>query len=116
MTYRAIFQLSSGDETVINSTASQISNLQKALPGQVEIELVCHGRSLPFVINEGGHWTLVIHQLAATGVTIVACENMLKANGKSANDLPGEIRSVPSAIAEIVIKQQEGWSYVKAGF
>lgn len=106
----------SGDDAVIKSTASQINNLQNALNHDVDIELVCHGQSLSFVLNSQRKWTEIIKHLLSNAVEIVACENMLKANDKSANNLFPEIKAVPAAIAEIVIKQQEGWSYIKAGF
>ena len=116
MRYKVIMQLMSGETPVIKSAASQINNLQKALPDEVDIELVCHGQSLHFVLNESGEWTSIISQLLATGVEIVACENMLTANAKSKSDVFPGINTVPAAIAEIVIKQQQGWSYIKAGF
>ncbi|MEO7488528.1 MAG: DsrE family protein [Ferruginibacter sp.] len=116
MRYKAIIQLMSGDDAVIKSTASQINNLQKALNNEVDIELVCHGQSLPFVLNESEKWTIIIRQLLSADVDIVVCENMLKANGKLKTDLFPGINTIPAGIAEIVIKQQQGWSYVKAGF
>ena len=116
MRYKAIIQLMSGDDAVIKSAASQIHNLHKALNNAVDVELVCHGKSLPFVLNEVDKWTEILHHLLSNAVEIVACENMLKANRKSANDLFTGIKTVPAGIAEIVIKQQEGWSYIKAGF
>jgi uncharacterized protein len=116
MKYKAIIQLTSGEDAVIKSAASQINNLQKALNNAVDIELVCHGQSLCFVLNETGQWTEILQRLLSNGVMIVACENMLLANAKSKADLYPGIKTVPAAIAEIVIKQQEGWSYVKAGF
>jgi len=101
---------------VIKSAASQIDNLQKALHNEVIIELICHGQSLPFVLNERGDWTAIITHLLTNGVEIVACENMLSANGKLKSDVFPGIKTVPAAIAEIVIRQHQGWSYVKAGF
>ena len=116
MRYKAIIQLTSGEYGVIRSMASQIDNLIEALNSEVDIELVCHGQSLPFVLNEGNEWSDIIDILLLNHVEIVACENMLKANSKSGNELFPGIRTVPAAIAEIVVKQHEGWSYIKAGF
>lgn len=115
MKYKAIIQLTSADDAVIKSAASQINNLLKALNGAVAVELVCHGQSLPFVLNTGDKWNNTIRQLLVKNVVIAACENMLHANNKTSIDLFPGIQTVPAAIAEIVIKQQEGWSYIKAG-
>jgi intracellular sulfur oxidation DsrE/DsrF family protein len=116
MRYKAIIQLTSGEDGVIRSVASQIDNLVKALNSEVDIELVCHGQSLPFVLNEGNRWGDVIMDMLMNHIEIIACENMLKTNSKTAKDLFPGIKTVPAAIAEIVVKQQEGWSYIKAGF
>lgn len=115
MRYKAIIQLTSGEDGVIMSMASQIDNLIKALNSEVDIELVCHGQSLALVLNEGNKWSDIISNLLLNHVEIVACENMLKANAKSVKDLFPGIKAVPAAIAEIVVKQQEGWCYIKAG-
>ncbi len=115
MRYKAIIQLTSGEEGVIRSMASQIDNLIKALNSEVDIEIVCHGQSLAFVLNEGNKWGDIIGHLLLHNAEIVACENMLTANSKSINELFPGIKMVPAAIAEIVVKQQEGWSYIKAG-
>lgn len=116
MKYKTVFQLMSGDDAVIKSMASQISNLQKALNNEVAIEVYCHGRSIAFVLNEDGKWSETISRLLVSSVEIYACENMLQSNGKSVEDLYPGIKTVAAAIAAIVVKQQEGWSYIKAGF
>lgn len=116
MMYKAIIQLMSGDEAVIKSVASQINNLRTALNNKVEVELVCHGQSADFVMNAGDKWADIIQKLLSMSVKITACENMLKAKNISVLQLYPGIETVPAAIAELVIKQQEGWSYIKAGF
>jgi len=50
MRYKVIIQLMSGETPVIKSAASQINNLQKALPNEVDIELVCQKRIILFAI------------------------------------------------------------------
>ncbi|HVM88806.1 MAG TPA: hypothetical protein VMT76_11520 [Puia sp.] len=115
MKYKVIIQLTGNEEALIKSVYSQINNLLKALSENVDIELVCHGNSLPFVINEDERWSNIISQLLSKSVRIVACENMLAAQFKNKTDLFPGIETVPAAIAELVVKQQEGWSYIKAG-
>jgi len=115
MGYRVIIQLTGAEDALIKSTAGQIQNLLRALQADLEIRLVCHGQSLVFVLSEGNIWGELIRDLMEKKVEIFACENMLHSHGKSAGDLFAGILTVPSAIAEIVVRQQEGWSYIKAG-
>ena len=116
MTYKTIMQLTSGDADVFKSAVSQLNNLMKALPGAVEIELVCHGRSFPFLLKENNLYLPLLNQLVCNKVAVVACENMLQTNNIQAAQLATGVSTVRAAIAEIVVKQHQGWSYIKAGF
>lgn len=116
MTYKAIMQLTSGEADVFKSAVSQLNNLMKALPGAVEIELVCHGRSFPFLLKENNLYLPLLNQLICNKVAVAACENMLQANNIPLADLAAGVTTVRAAIAELVVKQQQGWSYIKAGF
>ncbi|WP_298301978.1 DsrE family protein [Hydrotalea sp.] len=115
-TYKAIIQLTSDDENVYKSIIGQIINLKKALTDNVLIEVVCHGRSSAFCLNTNNSYREAIAQLMEEGVDIKVCENMLHANHISAQQLIPGMQTVPAGIAELVIRQHEGWSYVKAGF
>jgi hypothetical protein len=115
--HRVVIQLSNGDDSLIRSTGSQIQNLFNAFEGQVQIELVCHGISLPILLKKENHLGDLLEKLIADfHVKILACENMLKANGKSEADLFKGIRLVPSGVAWIVSRQEEGWSYIRAAY
>ena len=82
----------------------------------MEILIVCHAKALEFVLSENQHYTAAVRLLLSFKADIAACENMLKAHHKSAADLKEGIITVPSAISTLVVKQQQGWSYLKAGF
>ncbi|WP_353721250.1 DsrE family protein [Dyadobacter sp. 676] len=114
-TYKAIIQLTSDDPKVHRSMIRQIGNLFTHLNGAVDVRIVCHGASLPFCLQADNPFAGEIHALIEQRVTIAACRNMLAANGADPARLIEGIEVVPSGIAEIVILQQEGWSYVKAG-
>lgn len=115
MNYKVIIQLSTDTQEVIQGTTIQILNLLQALQNNVEVELVCHGSSINFVINSNNQFSASLKKLLDNNIKIYACKNMLLANKKNESDLFQGIKTVPSAIAEIVIKQQQGWSYIKAG-
>lgn len=114
-TYKAIIQLTSDDPKVHRSMIRQIGNLLAHLGKTVDVRIVCHGASMPFCISAGNTFAGDITALLNQHVTIAACRNMLVANGAAPTDLIEGIEIIPSGIAELVILQQEGWSYVKAG-
>lgn len=116
MKFKTIIQLSSAEEEVIKSLLSQVKNLKTALGDEVEILIVCHAKSIDFVLNNHKEFEASVRLLLSYNVTLSACENMLMAHHKTTSDLHQGIATVPSAIATLVVKQQEGWSYIKAGF
>jgi len=115
-TYKVIIQLTSGDAMVHKSIIGQIKNLLKYFNMAVMVELVCHGASMPFCLQRNNSFVNEINELILGKVKIVACENMMCSNNVTAADLIEGIQIVPAGIAELVIKQKEGWSYIKAGF
>jgi len=44
------------------------------------------------------------------------CENTLKQRKIDKSEILPEASFVPVGIAELVLKQEEGWAYIKAGF
>jgi intracellular sulfur oxidation DsrE/DsrF family protein len=49
------------------------------------------------------------------GVIIAVCNNSLKRLKIDPSELMQEVTVVPSAVVELIVKQSEGWSYLKAG-
>lgn len=113
--YKAIIQLTSSEPKVHKSMMRQIGNLMAHLHDQVDVRIVCHGASMSFCISDNNLLADEIIALLSRGVTIGACRNMLEANGTEPAALVDGIEVIPSGIAELVILQQEGWSYLKAG-
>ena len=48
-------------------------------------------------------------------VIFAACENSMRRRGIDKSQLLGQTVTVPLANLELSSKQQEGWSYIKAG-
>nr|WP_295928942.1 DsrE family protein [uncultured Dyadobacter sp.] len=113
--YKAIIQLTSPEPKVHKSMIRQIGNLMAHLHDQVDVRIVCHGASISFCVRDNNALADEISTLLSRGVTIGACRNMLEANNTAPSALIDGIEVIPSGIAELVILQQEGWSYLKAG-
>ena len=116
MKYKTIIQLTSSESNVYKSMIRQIFNLLEHLNGQVEVKVVCHATSSPFCIEKDNIYVEEIIALLAKEVKIDVCRNMLVSNRIEPSELIPGIKIIPSGIAELVIRQHEGWSYIKAGF
>jgi intracellular sulfur oxidation DsrE/DsrF family protein len=45
----------------------------------------------------------------------VACENTMRKYKIEKADLLIEAKTVPSGVVEVILKQEQGWRYLKAG-
>lgn len=113
--HHVVIQLNSSDTAVWSSTIGNIKNLQKIWPGTVKIEVVVHGKALNFLVASKTHLIDDIHIVANKGVVFIACENTMNKYGITKGMLIPIASTVPSGVGELVIKQENGWSYLKAG-
>lgn len=113
--HKVVIQLTSEDSLVHKSLMKQLNNILTAAP-DTKIEVVCHGPGINMLVIDK---TIVhdrIQQLKSKGVVFMACENTLRERNISKEKIIPEAGFVPSALVEIITKQEEGWSYIKAGF
>lgn len=112
---RIIMHVQSADTIVHKSLVNQISNLKNQIP-QAELEVVCHGPGLEFLMKKNSKYVNRINQLNLTDVTFVGCEFTMKQRNLTKDDLVPFAKTVPFGLVEIIKKQQEEWLYVKLGF
>ena len=114
--HRIIVQLSNADTMVWKATMHNLKNIMKGWGNDVAIELVAHGPGIGFLVAGKTTQQEAITQLKAQGVQFVACENTMREKKIDKSQLVSEAGTVPMGVGEIILKQEEGWSYLKAGF
>ncbi len=113
--YNVVFQLSNDGTDVQKTTITQVKNLLSALP-DTQVEIVVQSRGINFVFKNT-HWEFDLEQLVKhKTVRILVCRNTLEAMHLRKEDILSFVEIIPSAVAHIVKRQHEGWSYLKAGF
>jgi len=114
--HNLIMQLTSKDTLVHKGTIKQLNHLKDGWENDLSIEVVLHGPGIDFLRESTSKFQVEIDLLKARGIIFVVCENSLKERKIDKSEiLPGH-QFVPMGIGEIILKQEEGWSYVKAGF
>jgi uncharacterized protein len=113
--HKIVFQLSTGDTAVHRGLMRQLNNVLTAAPG-TKIEVVCHGPGINMLMRENNMVLDKIQLFKTKGVTFKACENTLREKNIPKEKIIAEAAFVPSALIEIVTRQEEGWSYIKSGF
>jgi intracellular sulfur oxidation DsrE/DsrF family protein len=114
-THKVVIQLNTADTAAWGGVIGNIKTLSKVWPGNIKIEVVVHGKALDFLVAAKSHLVTDIDQLAKKGVVFNACENTMGKYGITKQMLIPSVFSVPSGVAEIILKQEEGWSYLRAG-
>ena len=113
--HHVVMQLNTADTAAWSSVIGNIRNLQKVWPGNVEIEVVVHGKALNFLVASKTHLAGDIELMTKYGVLFNACENTMHKYGIDKSMLLPFARTVPSGVAELILKQEAGWGYLKAG-
>lgn len=112
--HQIIFQLTNGQAATHEKFLRQINNILEAAPN-AQIEVVTHGMGVDLLLKENNTFQSVLEDLSKKGVEFVVCENTLKQRNLTKDIFLPLTGYVPSAILELVIKQEQGWIYIKAG-
>lgn len=112
-THKVVIQLNTSDTLVWHGALKNISNIQTALGKTTQIELVAHGSGIGILIDGKTTQKAKIAELAAMGVFFKACENTIRERKIDRSTILMQAGTVPSGVAEVVIKQEAGWAYLK---
>lgn len=113
--HKVVVQMNTADTAAWSATIGNIRNLQKVWPNNIQVELVVHGKALDFLVKDKTHLTTDIIAMSKEGVVFAACENSMRKHHIEKSQLLFQAITVPSGVAELVLKQEEGWSYLKSG-
>ena len=113
-THKVIMQVTQGDSLTQLAVIGQVRNIKQQLP-DARIKVVCHANSLDMLLKSGSKVASHIAELAQKDVQFVACENTMARRQSTVRDLVPGAGTVPSGLVEIILRQEEGWSYVKGG-
>ena len=113
--HNIVIQLNTADTSAWSSTIGNIKNIQKAWPNHLHIEVVVHGKAINLLVKDKTYFANDIAGLTNEGVVFVACENTMRKYKIEKADLLIEAKTVPSGVVEVILKQEQGWRYLKAG-
>jgi len=112
--HKIVIQFSDSDSLSQASVTGQVKNIRTAWPN-AEVELVCHGPGLDLLVTSKSKASKAVADWSTQGVTFAACNNTMRRRNVKKEDLLPSAQVVPSAMIELVLKQEKGWAYVKGG-
>jgi intracellular sulfur oxidation DsrE/DsrF family protein len=114
--HRVVIQLSTNDTTVWRNLMGNISHLKETLGEKTQIEVVAYSFGIELLVSTKSTQKKHIAEFAAMGVSFMGCENSMRIRNIVKGDLVPGVGTVPSGVSELVLKQEQDWSYLKAGF
>jgi intracellular sulfur oxidation DsrE/DsrF family protein len=113
--HNIVIQLNTADTSAWSSTIGNIKNIQKAWPNHLHIEVVVHGKAINLLVKDKTYFANDIAGLTKEGIVFSACENTMRKYKIEKSELLIEAKTVPSGVVEVILKQEQGWRYLKAG-
>jgi intracellular sulfur oxidation DsrE/DsrF family protein len=113
---KIVFDFVKSDTADFRTMVAQIKNVLKEAPNTA-IEVVCYGPGLMMLVSDKTNVSKEMEELQKSpNVSFAACANTMRRMKVEKSQLVPFAKVVPVAMLELSAKQQEGWSYIKAGF
>jgi intracellular sulfur oxidation DsrE/DsrF family protein len=95
-----------------------VYNLEKALEpeGGVQVEIVTLGKGVGILQTTDADIVARLKAFADKGDVIGICNNTCVGRHIKKEDLASYVTIVDSGVAEVVRREEQGWSYLKGGF
>ena len=110
---KVVFDVTSSNPDVHRTAAKHLRLMAEAYP-ESEFELVIYSGAFKMVDKKssvaGETLSAVVNR---DNVDIVICEQTMKRHKMTMDDLIPGVGSVPDGIYEIIMKQKQGWGYIK---
>jgi uncharacterized protein len=114
--HKIVMQLSSADTLNWKGLMNNLRNLKEGWGDSLLIEVVAHGPGIELLMQQKTTQLENIRKMKAKGIIFYACENTMKEKKISPESIIAEAAYVKMGIGHIVLRQEAGWSYIKAGF
>jgi hypothetical protein len=111
--YNIVFDLTTSDTATHQRVIRWINGILTSHP-DAKIEVVFYGKALDMIVKDKSTVAGDIIKLGtANKVTFAACEHAMQVFNISKSQLLDGVTTVPDALYELVIKQAEGYGYIK---
>ena len=113
--YKVVFDLTAKDTNVHKAVLRWCTLIADANPG-CKLEVVFYGQSLDLVVKgKSVAENDIIKMAGGKNVSFTVCEAAMKRHNIDKSQLLPGVSTVSDGIYEILLKQKEGFAYIKAG-
>ena len=112
--YNVVFDITSKDTVVHQMVVRWVKGILASYP-EANIEVVFYAKSLDMVTSGKSVVADDVIKLATLkNVSFKVCEGAMKNNSVDKSQLLPGVATVPDGIYEIILRQHDGWGYIKA--
>ena len=108
----ALFHINESSPEKQRAALRNIRNLMTEMP-ELRTELTIQGDAINLVVASETSWKEELRELQQRGLLVTVCRNTLQGKNVAEDALLPDLTIVPSAVGRIVLRQQEGFAYVK---
>ena len=113
--YRVVFDLTSRDSLDQKAVMRWVHEITTSNP-DAQLEVVMYGKGYELVMPEKSAYLADVSAAAKNPhVAFKVCRVALKNNNIDRSRIIADAGTVPDGIYEILMKQREGWGYIKVG-
>jgi intracellular sulfur oxidation DsrE/DsrF family protein len=113
--HQVAFQMNVDNPDSWNQLFANIQNIQMVFGAdKIQIEVVAYGKGLSLLLKTNSAYEERMKKAIASGVVLDACQNSMRIRKVTTEDLFPFASQVDSGVAELIRKQEAGWSYIKA--
>jgi len=110
---KVVIQVSDDNPKTWNQALNVVRNIQKSYgKDNVEVEVVAFGYGIGMLKMDSTVGNRIEDTLKS-GARVYACENTMRGQKLSKDDMLSRIGYVPAGIIEIIAKQKQGWAVVR---
>lgn len=113
--HRIVFEVTMEGQEQCTAVLNNVENLRKSLGSGTEIEVVAHSKGVEMLLSKDNALIDRMNALADADVVFAACENTMKKKNVTRDQLVPFAKTTDSGVAEVIRKQEAGWSYIKSG-
>lgn len=114
--HKVVLQMNVADDDSWNQLLGNVGNLQTVFTkDNVQIEVVFYGKGITALLKTNTKFEERLKKAAESGVILAACQNSMRLRKITSPDLFPFAQEIDSGVAELVRKQEAGWTYIRAG-
>ena len=112
--YNVVIDITSNDTTLQQSVMRWVKGITREYK-DANVEVVFYGKSLDMISKGKSILEQDIAEYSQKqNVSFTVCEQAMKRNNITKDQLIAGVKSVPDGIHHIIKRQHEGWGYIKA--